>query len=231
MWHHLISREDAGHAEGAQAEDHIPGDAIDQQHGAEGQDHQGRLPEVGLHDEKADEYHAHQQCNDLPRHLRTAGVLRQEPCGNDHESRLGKFGGLKRDRPDVDPAVRALDLGSEEKRRHHQAERAEEYQKPSAAGIARREEGERHQHWHCKGEVEELTLDEVEGVSPDALRHGRARRHGDEHARGHEQQHGEHQAAVHRKPPAREKAAITTSEQHGHLLELSSRYREAGLRP
>ncbi len=43
-----------------------------------------------------------------------------------------------------------------------------------------------------------------------------------EHARCHEQEHGEHQSAVHGEPPLGEKAAVATSEQHGHLLELSS---------
>ena len=133
--------------------------------------------------------------------------------------------------PDVDPAVGALDLRPEEQGQHHEPQRAEEDEKSGAARQPDGEEGQRHECRHREDEIEELALDEVEGVSTDALRHRRACRHGDEHAGGHEEEHGEHQSAVHREPPLGEKAAVATSEQHGHLLELSFPHREAWRRP
>ena len=46
------------------------------------------------------------------RHVRPPRLFRQQPGGDDDEARLGEFRGLQIDGADVDPAMRALDLGA-----------------------------------------------------------------------------------------------------------------------
>ena len=155
----------------------------------------------------------------VARHFRAARVLRKEPGGDDDETGLCEFGRLQIERTDIDPAMCALDLWSEEQRRHHQYQRQAEDDEARTPRHPGRKERQRHQHAHGQYQIHQLALDEMERVKADALGYWRAGRHADEHAHRHEQEHGKHQSAVHGEPPAREKSAITASEQHGSLLE------------
>jgi hypothetical protein len=110
---------------------------------------------------------------DVGRHFRPLGAFREQPGGQHHEGRFHELGGLEADAGKIQPAARALDLGADEQRRHHQHQRAEEGDERETADPIGREEGRADQDDRRRNQEEDLPVDEVKGVEADTVGHRR----------------------------------------------------------
>ncbi len=141
MRHQRIGGEHASNTQSTQPRDRDPRDAVDQQHRAEGEHHERGLAEVRLGHQQADEADGRHKGDDMAGKFRPPRVIGEKPGHDDDEARLRQLRGLEIDRPDIDPAVGALDFGPEEQRRDHQHQRSGKHQEPGAPGETGREEG------------------------------------------------------------------------------------------
>ena len=122
------------------------------------------------HDDKEKERDA------VRRHFRTLVGFTEQPGDQHDESRLHEFRRLDIDAENDQPAPRALDLGAEMRRRRHQDDADDEHQQRHFADVVRRQERGREHHRDGGNEEEDLPVDEMERVEPDAGRDRTSRR-------------------------------------------------------
>jgi hypothetical protein len=130
----------------------------------------------------------------------------------DNEGRLHEFRRLDRQRSELKPAMRALDLGPDHQRQHHEREGAEEGDGGEAAHLTHIEERDADDRRDGRREEEELPVDEVERRQVNAHGDRRARRKRQHAADEHEAEEAEERPLVDGPPPFGKLAAVRARE-------------------
>ena len=146
--------------------------------------------------------------------IEVAGISgRRADSANSHaasttKAGLADFGRLDVDADQRDPAPRALDLGTDQQRRHDQHDRDREHDQRGAPDLPRRQERDADHHDEGRQQEQHMAVEEVERIEPDPGRHRRAGRQRQDDAAQHQRDDRRQQQAVDGPPPFAEAGCV-----------------------